>query len=224
VYLMLNKPRGYIASRNDPEGRKQIIDLVHDQPTRVESVGRLDINTTGAILLTNDGDLANKLTHPSSEVPKRYAVKVWRTPTEKTLNRIRRGITLEDGKTRPCKVRVVEQTGNDNAWIEITVTEGRNRLIRRLFEQVGHPVSKLRRESFATVSLRGLNLGEYRSLSQAEISRLRDIASGLRPESAGNTKQYKKGFARPKPKRKGTPLSKKKGIEKRRHGKRANRD
>jgi len=218
VYLVMYKPRGYITSRNDPEGRKQVTDLVSHVPVRVEPVGRLDLNTSGALLLTNDGDMANQLTHPSNRVPKRYAVKVWRTPTEKTLNRVRRGVHLEDGRTAPCKARVVEQTDTENAWLELTVTEGRNRLIRRMMEKVNHPVSKLRRESFATVSIRGMEPGQVRFLSGEEIARLEEISEGRNPQAAGHGTRYKKGFARPKPKRTGTPLSRKKKSNRGRRG------
>ena len=210
IYLVLFKPKGYITSRRDPEGRKEVLSLVEHLNVRVESVGRLDINTTGALLLTNDGELANQLTHPKSKVPKRYLAKVWKTPSDKTLNRIRRGITLEDGRTEPCKARVFDQTEGENAWIEITVTEGRNRLIRRIFEKVNHPVSKLRRESFATISIRGMEPGQVRGLSGVELQRIRDIAEGKDPTSAGHSSRYGKGHARPKAKRSGNPLSRKK--------------
>lgn len=215
VYVIMYKPRGYITSRNDPQGRKQVTDLVEDLKVRVEPVGRLDLNTSGALLLTNDGKLTNALAHPSAKVPKRYAVKVWRTPSDKTLNRLRRGIQLEDGRTQPCKVRVMDQTDTDNAWLEITVTEGRNRLIRRMMEKVNHPVSKLRRESFATISIRGMEPGQMRFLSGDEVSRLQEIADGRRPQEAGHGTKYKKGYARPKPRRKGTQLSKKKAARRR---------
>jgi len=215
VYYLLHKPRGVITSRRDPQGRKGVLDLVTQLPERVEPVGRLDINTSGALLLTNDGDLAHKLTHPRSEIPKRYHVKVWRTPTPKTLERIRKGIHLEDGRTSPCKIRVIESTDTENAWLEITVTEGRNRLIRRMLEAVNHPVSKLRRVSFATISLRGLESGELRPLSGDEVQRLRDIAVGIRPKKAGHNQRNRSGFAKAKPKPKGKPLSKKKSSRQR---------
>lgn len=200
VYILLNKPRGTITGRNDPEGRPTVLDLVPQVKTRVEPVGRLDMDTEGMLLLTNDGQLAHKLTHPSTGVPKRYVAKVWRTPDEKTLRRLRNGISLEDGRTSPCKVRVVETTESGNAWIEVTVTEGRNRLIRRMFETVNHPVSKLRRESFATIADRSLARGDSRVLTPAEVRRLRDIAVGIEPAEAGASTKYKKGYARPKPK------------------------
>ncbi len=218
VYYVVHKPRGYVTTRNDPQGRKEVVSLVEHLRVRVEPVGRLDINTTGALLMTNDGALAHRLTHPSSRVPKRYMAKVWRTPSDKTLNRIRRGIPLDDGRTAPCKVRIVEQTDSSNAWVEITVTEGRNRLIRRIFEKVGHPVSKLRRESFATISVRGMEPGQLRMLTGEEVQRLRDIADGRTASEAGHGSRYKKGFARPRPRRTGKPLSKKKAVTKMRHG------
>lgn len=200
VYLLLYKPRGYITGRNDPEGRKSVLELVKKRGPRVEPVGRLDIDTEGALLLTNDGDLAHALTHPSRQVPKRYMAKIWRVPTDRTLNELRSGIHLEDGKTGPAKVRVHEATESGNAWLEITVTEGRNRLIRRMLQAVNHPVSKLRRESFATISLRGMERGEVRPLTREEIARIRELADGKKPSATGKFR-YKKGFARPKPKK-----------------------
>jgi 23S rRNA pseudouridine2605 synthase len=200
VYYLLNKPRGVITGRNDPGERKSVFDFVGHLPLRVEPVGRLDMDTEGVLLFTNDGDLAHKLTHPSMHVPKRYMVKVWREPDEKTLNRVRNGIRLEDGRTAPCKVRVVERTDSGNAWLEVTVIEGRNRLIRRVFEAVNHPVSKLRRESFATLAARGCERGKVRPLSVEEVRRLREIADGADPHSAGQKSRYQKGYAKPKPK------------------------
>ncbi len=200
VHYVLFKPKGCITGRNDPEGRKSIFDLI-DLPHRVEPVGRLDFDTEGALLLTNDGALAHALTHPSRQVPKRYAVKVWKRPSDRALDDIREGrIFLEDGRVPPCLVRVLDDTDAGNTWIEITVTEGRNRLIRRLFAQIGHPVSKLRRESFATISVRGMDRSQLRPLTAAEVRRLHDLAEGRTPERAGKVR-YKEGFARPKPKK-----------------------
>lgn len=221
AYILMHKPRGYITTRNDPEGRKQVTDLLAGLKVRVEPVGRLDLNTSGALLLTNDGKLANALTHPSNRAPKRYVAKIWRTPPDKTLNRLRRGVNLEDGRTLPCKVRIIDQTDTENAWLEITVTEGRNRLIRRMLEKVNHPVSKLRRESFATLSIRGMEPGTVRFLTGEEVNRLREIAEGRSPEIAGHGTRYKKGYARPKPRRTGTPLSKKKAAHQRGHTRRS---
>ncbi len=115
VYLLLYKPRGYITSRRDPGGRKEVLSLVEHLNVRVEIVGRMDINTSGAMLLTNDGDLASKLTSSKVRIPRRYLAKVWKTPTDKTLNRLRRGINLEDGRSAPCRVRISDQTEGENA-------------------------------------------------------------------------------------------------------------
>jgi len=199
VYLLYYKPRGVVVTRDDPQGRTCIFDEI-DLPHRAESVGRLDIDTEGALLLTNDGDVAYALTHPKHQVPKRYMAKVYRTPDDGDLKAIRTGLYLDDGRTAPAKCRIVETTETGNAWVEVTVTEGRNRLIRRMFEQLGHPVSKLRRESFATVSIRGMLRGQVRPLTGQEVRRLKDLADGKKPSSAGKKKG--KGFAKAKPKKK----------------------
>jgi len=209
AWYVLYKPRGTITTRDDPEGRRSVTDLVDHLGVRVEPVGRLDIDTEGVLLFTNDGELAHLLTHPSSQVPKRYLVKVWKTPDDSKLRRLQQGIHLEDGRTAPCKVRVVKTTDTRNCWLEITVTEGRNRLVRRMFQALGHPVSKLRRESFATISLRGLDRGDVRPLTGAEIQRLEEIGHGRPPNQAGHGTKYRPGFARPKPKP-NRPLSRKK--------------
>ena len=218
LYVLLYKPKGYITSRNPGQGRKSVLELVEHLGVRVEAVGRLDYDTEGALLLTNDGELAHALTHPSREVPKRYLVKVYRTPDVADLKSIESGVYLDDGRTLPAKVRVVEQTGATNAWVEITVTEGRNRLIRRIFEQLKHPVAKLRRESFATLSIRGMERGDVRVVTGEELRRVRDIAQGMRPEKAGRLRR-KKGFARPKPKPNAKPRSRSKSAGKRESGK-----
>jgi 23S rRNA pseudouridine2605 synthase len=192
------KPRGCITGRDDPQGRPSVFDVLGDLGTKVEPVGRLDFDTEGALVLTNDGDLANALTHPKNQIPKRYLAKVHRSPDERDLTALRDGVFLEDGKTAPAKARVISRTDTENAWVEITVTEGRNRLVRRMLSALGHPVSKLRRESFATLSIRGMERGQVRALTGEEISRLRELALGTRPQRAGRKRG--KGFAKPKPK------------------------
>lgn len=199
LYLLMFKPKGYLTSRDDPEGRRTVYDLLEDQAHKVESVGRLDFDTEGALLFTNDGALAHALTHPKNQVPKRYLAKVYRTPDEADLEALRTGVFLDDGRTAPAKVRVAETTDTENAWIEITVTEGRNRLVRRMLGALGHPVSKLRRESFATLSVRGMERGDVRALTGEEIRRLQDLASGVRPQRAGRKRG--EGFAKAKPKK-----------------------
>jgi pseudouridine synthase len=208
-YFVGYKPRGLITTREDPEGRRTVQELVEHIPTRLESVGRLDMDTEGVLLFTNDGALAHGLLHPSNKVPRRYLAKVWKRPDDKKMARIQRGIKLDDGFTGPARARIVEETDSGNCWIEITVTEGRNRLIRRLFEAIGHPVSKLRRESFGTVSIRGLERGQVRPLTGPEVDRLYQIIEGVTPKRAGQRSRYGKGFAKPKPKP-NKPLSKKK--------------
>lgn len=198
VYYLMYKPRGAITGRNDPKGRKSVFDLLEDLDERVEPVGRLDFDTEGALLLTNDGHLAHKLLHPSRHVPKRYLVKCYRKPNDRDLEAIRTGVFLEDGKTAPALVRIVESTETENTWLEVTVTEGKNRLIRRMFAKLGHPVSKLRRESFATISIRGMERGQVRPLTGVEVQRLREIAEGKKPAKAGQKRG--KGFAKAKPK------------------------
>lgn len=216
IYLLLYKPRGYITTRYDPEGRRSVLELLGDFATRVEPVGRLDFNTEGALLLTNDGALAHALTHPSRGVPKRYLAKVYRTPDQKDLERIAAGIWLEDGRTAPAKARVVETTDVGNAWIEVTVTEGRNRLVRRMLAALGHPVSRLKRESFATLSVRGMEPGDFRALEAEEILRLKEIAQGVHPAEAGRKGARKKeGFAQPDPKWLARRLDKRRRSDKR---------
>ncbi len=196
VYYLLYKPKGFITGRDDPEGRRSVLELLEGLAVRVEPVGRLDYDTEGALLLTNDGDLAHALTHPSRKVPKRYAAKVYRTPDEGDLRAIRTGVFLDDGRTAPAKARLMDKTDKENAWVEVTVTEGRYRLIRRIFAQLGHPVSKLRRESFATISVRGMERGDLRPLTGEEVERLRALAEGRDLDSAKPKRG--KGFARPK--------------------------
>ena len=220
IYYLLYKPRGTITSRDDPQGRPGVHDLLPKLGDRVESVGRLDFNTEGALLFTNDGDLAHRLTHPSYHIPRRYHAKVYRTPTEATLDKIRKGIRLDDGRTVPAMCRVLEATDTGNAWVEITVYEGRHHLIRRIFAALGHPVSKLRRESFATVSIRGMERGQARVLTPTELDRLRQLTAEKgdtnRLRSSGGRK---KGWAKPAADRdKGKPLSKAKQRQQRSKG------
>jgi len=189
-YLALNKPRGVVATMNDPEGRRTVADLLaepasrrtRDSGTRVKNermfhVGRLDTDTEGLLILTNDGDLAHRLAHPSYEVPKTYIAEVAGTVREQTVRRLRRGITLEDGPVQPTSVKIVSTAG-DKTLIKITLREGRNRIVRRTMEAVGHPVRRLSRIGIGPVRLGNLKVGEYRELTREELGGLLDLIGG----------------------------------------------
>ena len=178
-YYLLNKPGRYITARRDPQGRPDVLDLVRQLPVRLEPVGRLDYDTEGALLFTNDGDMAHGLTHPSRGVPKVYVAKVEGHLLPEDLAAIERGVPLDDGVTAPAKARLLgraRERGRDVTHIEVTVTEGRNRLIRRILAYLGHYVMELRRDRFGGVGLEGLAVGEVRELRQAEVEMLREQA------------------------------------------------
>jgi pseudouridine synthase len=181
AYYVMYKPRGYITGREDPQGRRSVLDLVAHLPVRVEPVGRLDYDTEGVLLLTNDGPLAHELTHPSREIPKRYFVRVDGVPTKADVQAVCRGVPLDDGVTAPAQARLINSDGK-YAWLEVIVTEGRNRLIRRVMKTLGYPVIELRRESFATVGIHGLKPGDVRPLTPEEVSDLQALATGPKPK------------------------------------------
>jgi pseudouridine synthase len=176
VYYLLNKPTGYITGRRDPQGRPSVLDLCAILPVRVEPVGRLDYDTEGALLLTNDGALSNRLTHPARGVPKQYVARVIGVPDQRALRTIRRGVELDDGRTAPARARALGTDARGNSRLEVTVTEGRNRLVRRMLLKIGYPVVSLRRATFAGIGTRGLKPGELRPLTGAEVRRLRNVA------------------------------------------------
>jgi 23S rRNA pseudouridine2605 synthase len=168
VVYALNKPAGVVSTARDPQGRRTVVDLV-DADARLYPVGRLDADTTGLILLTNDGALAHRLTHPSFEVPRTYRATVRHPPVrEPALTALREGVELEDGRTAPAAVR---RLAADR--LELTIHEGRKRQVRRMCEAVGHPVSQLERVAFGPLRLGGLEPGEHRRLRPAEVERLR---------------------------------------------------
>jgi 23S rRNA pseudouridine2605 synthase len=180
VYLLLNKPKGYVTTVNDPEKRPTVMDLVRGVKGRVYPVGRLDYASEGLLLMTNDGELANRLMKAASHVPKTYVVKVAGTPTEDAIAKLRGGISIatDDGKrvrTGPAAVRIVKQAANP--WYEITLIEGRNRQIRRMFEAVGHHVEKIKRVRYGPLAL-DVPPGEYRSLTLKEVQRLKSASAG----------------------------------------------
>jgi len=176
TYYMLNKPTGYITTLSDPQGRKTVKDLMGGINQRLYPVGRLDYDTSGLLILTNDGLLANALAHPGKEIEKRYQAKVRGVPSGKALATLRDGILLDDGMTYPAKVRITK-IYNDNAWLEISIHEGRNRQVRRMFEAVGHTVLKLKRVRFGDLTLRGLKPGETRELTVDEVNQLVEITA-----------------------------------------------
>lgn len=170
VYILLNKPKGYLSSVSDPEGRKLVTDLVKGHG-RLHPVGRLDYNTEGLIILTNDGEFTN-LVASSKKIPKVYEVKVKGIPNDNAINKLRRGIKLEDGfKTAPCEIKQLKPT-DKNGWFEVTLHEGHNQQIRKMFDVVGNSVVKLRRIAIGPIKLDLLPVGASRKLEPAEVSRL----------------------------------------------------
>jgi len=172
VYILLNKPKGCISAVSDPEGRPTVIDLVKKIKTRVFPVGRLDYDAEGVLLLTNDGELANKLIHPRYKIPKKYFVKVSDVPDDKDISKLKKGIYLEDGRTLPAEAKFIKAT-KTNSWIELTVYEGRNRLVKKMCFAIGHSVLKLQRTEFAGIKLGTLKPGDFRMLTRSEVARLK---------------------------------------------------
>src|SRR5215475_13002581 len=197
IYLLMNKPKGYVTTVHDPEGRPTVMDLLRGIRTRVYPVGRLDYASEGLLLLTNDGELAEKLMKASSHVQKTYVVKVSGTPDESGLEKLRRGLMISDNrfstpkrvgdarastnfgnrggrvKTAPAKVRAIRE--GENPWYEVTLIEGKNRQIRRMFEEIGHHVEKIKRVRYGPLSL-DVPPGEFRRLSIGEVEKVRSAA------------------------------------------------
>jgi 23S rRNA pseudouridine2605 synthase len=180
TYLALHKPRGVVTTMSDPEGRPTVRDLVRGIKARVYPVGRLDFDSEGLLILTDDGTLARDLMHPSSGVEKSYHAKVKGQPDPEVLVRLSRGIPLDGRRTGPAKVRLLRRGGN--AWLEITIAEGRNRQVRRMLQAVGHPVQRLRRVSYGGVTIGKLPVGTARPLADAEVALLkRAVKGGAKP-------------------------------------------
>lgn len=172
IVVLLNKPRGYVSSLKDPQGRRLVTDLVTAIPQRLYPVGRLDFNTEGLLLLTNDGDLALHLSHPRHHVEKTYLVKVRGLLSERGVKLLEKGLQLDDGPTHPAQVANV-RNGSASSWFELTIREGRNRQVRRMCEAVGLSVIRLKRIRVAFLELENLPTGRYRLLTAAEILRLK---------------------------------------------------
>jgi 23S rRNA pseudouridine2605 synthase len=179
AYLVLNKPRGVVSTMSDPQGRRTLADFVADRPERLFHVGRLDTDTEGLIILTNDGDFAQRLAHPSYEVDKTYVAEVDGVPSRDTLRRLDEGVVLDDGPVRPSQVRVLSRHGegrSPRAIVELVIHEGRNRIVRRLLDAVGHPVRRLTRTRIGPVGVGTLRAGELRELTRDELGALLDAA------------------------------------------------
>jgi 23S rRNA pseudouridine2605 synthase len=170
IYL-LNKPAGRVSTAEDPQGRPTVLEGLPDD-VRLYPVGRLDRDTTGALLVTNDGDLAHRLMHPSSRVPKVYEALVSGRVSAETVRRLRRGVELDDGPTLPARVAVLPRIHPRATWLRLEIVEGRNRQVRRMCQAVGHPVIRLERTRYAGLGLGRLRPGEWRPLGRAELTRL----------------------------------------------------
>jgi 23S rRNA pseudouridine2605 synthase len=172
TYVLLNKPAGTVTTASDPQGRPTVVQLVDEVPERIVPVGRLDADTTGALLLTNDGGLAHRLAHPRYGVDKVYEVDVEGEPDERALEQLAAGVELDDGLTAPAEVRLLAPSR-----LELTLHEGRKHQVKRMCEAVGHPVRRLHRSRYAGLTLEGLEPGRWRELEPSEVKRL-----SLRPE------------------------------------------
>ncbi|WP_437188498.1 pseudouridine synthase [Planctomicrobium sp. SH668] len=173
-YFMLNKPSGFICTSNDPAGRRVVLDLFPEQGPRLFTVGRLDENTTGLLIVTNDGDLAQKLAHPRHRIFRLYKAQVAGSPSFETYETLRKGLFFTEGKFRVHNVKPIKKQ-NDSVWVEITMTEGQNREIRRLFARVGHKIMKLERIGYGPLRLGKLPKGEFRELERDELAELHAV-------------------------------------------------
>ncbi len=173
-YYLMNKPKGVVCTVSDDRGRKTVMDLLPEGVGRVFPVGRLDYSTEGLLILTTDGDLAYRLTHPQTEIPKTYMAKIEGTITEKDLNPIRSGVELDGVLTKKCKAHIVE-TNKAYTKVHITITEGKNRQVRRMFESIGKTVELLRRVSIGQLKLTGLDRGKIRTLTEQEVLYLKGL-------------------------------------------------
>lgn len=179
-YFLLNKPRGVICSVNDEHNRKVVTDLI-DTTERIYPVGRLDYDTTGLLLLTNDGEFANILMHPSNEVEKTYLAIIEGIMSTEEIYKLKSGITIDGTHIVPKRLKVKERNlAKNKEKVEITIVEGKNHIVKRLFEAIGHPVNKLTREKLAFLDVKGLKSGEYRYLTNDEVKRLKALKKGVK--------------------------------------------
>lgn len=190
VYILLNKPVGYVTTVSDDKGRNTVMDLVADIPVRIYPVGRLDYDTEGLLLMTNDGDLTYRVTHPKNQVEKTYEAEVTGNITMNTLLQLRNGIMLDGVKTRPAKVEVIGAT-QYGTKLEITIHEGKNRQVRRMFESVGCIVKRLKRTREAGLILGHVPLGHWRRLTESEINMLKKLGTGKKSSAEYRKSQQK---------------------------------
>jgi 23S rRNA pseudouridine2605 synthase len=221
VYYMLNKPKGYFCTNNDPDGRRRAIDLMVGVRERVFPVGRLDAETMGLLLITNDGALAQKLTHPRFQTPKTYRAEVRGVPEFEKLEKLRNGVWMAGGRTGPAEI-VVIHSSRQKSILEITLREGRNREIRRMLAKLGHPVNRLTRIKVGRLNIKRVPLGGFRPLTEAEVKYLNRLAEGIdealtttrdgrtakKTTQSGGTGRHasKTGTTRKKPTRGGAPV------------------
>ena len=181
-YILLYKPRGYVTTRSDPQGRPTVMDLLKGVKEYVYPVGRLDYDSEGLLLLTNDGELAARLMHPSHEIEKVYEARVRGVPAAEDLDRLARGVVLDGERTAPAKVRIADRpvktmaSGTEQTFVEIVLHEGRQRQVRRMFDSIGHPVARLRRVRIGPIVDEQIPIGHWRELDQQELTRLRRAA------------------------------------------------
>lgn len=171
IVLIMNKPKDVISSATDPQGRKTVLDLISDNFPRLYPVGRLDFESEGMILLTNDGELTNKITHPKNQVKKVYLVWVFGYPGKESIIKFSEGIELEDGMTAPAKIKLIKK-GKATSLLEVEIKEGKKRQIRRMFDSLGHPVSRLVRTQIGELKLGSLEAGKYKKLKEQDIKRI----------------------------------------------------
>ena len=173
-YYIMNKPKGYVCTVKDDKGRKTVMDLLPQNAKRLFPVGRLDYDTEGLLILTNDGDLTFRLTHPKNEVPKTYLVKTEKPVSDENLMKLRSGVIIDGVKTKKCNVRLIEST-KSGSKLHVTITEGRNRQVRKMFEAIDNCVDFLKRIKIGDLTLTGLNRGEVRQLSPSEVNYLLNL-------------------------------------------------
>ncbi|HAX74031.1 MAG TPA: pseudouridine synthase [Firmicutes bacterium] len=192
VYFVLNKPRGYISTVSDELGRRTVLELFEHVSQRVYPVGRLDYDTAGVLLMTNDGDFANKMTHPSGEIDKVYLARVKGIVDVEALKKLARGVEIDGYKTKPAEATLVSvDRKNESSQIRLTIHEGRYHQVKKMCEAVGHPVKKLRRERFGIITVDGMTPGDFRALTPHEIKTLVTMATTTQPQ-----KKAKKGKMR----------------------------